>query len=240
MLQRDRRLASALASALAPLLLPLCPRLPHVYSTLPQRPRSSGLLPQVNYFPDGGVARLRVWGDVARDFAGELEGACLSPCLRVVRWGERTEGERERGRESARERKTAWCMCVRACVRSGRPDGALFAGRAVRGAHRHSALSLPRTFPAEPATAPADDCALWRAPRARCSTSRPMLAFSCSLHDFNSLNYSCASLPRRSPVLRTLSRDRGVVGTTGPCARDPPPLHMVFLPPRRVNLDFAG
>jgi hypothetical protein len=27
---------------------------------------------RVNYFPDGGVARLRVWGDVARDFATEV------------------------------------------------------------------------------------------------------------------------------------------------------------------------
>ena len=27
--------------------------------------------------------------------------------------------------------------------------------------------------------------------------------------------------------------------TTCPCARDPPPLHMAFLPPRRVNLDLT-
>ena len=27
---------------------------------------------------------------------------------------------------------------------------------------------------------------------------------------------------------------------TSPCARDPPPLHMAFLPPRRVNLDLIG
>ena len=34
-----------------------------------------------------------------------------------------------------------------------------------------------------------------------------------------------------------------MVGTTpartSPCARDPPPLHMAFLPPRRVNLDLT-
>ena len=42
---------------------------------------------------------------------------------------------------------------------------------------------------------------------------------------------------------RALSRDRGTVGTTptrtSPCARGPPPLHMAFLPPRRVSLDLT-
>ena len=53
----------------------------------------------------------------------------------------------------------------------------------------------------------------------------------------------CTTQPKDDSSLAGLFRETGgVVGTTpartGPCARDPPPLQMAFLPPRRVNLDF--
>ena len=45
----------------------------HYVATPKALPRATHL--RINYFPDGGVARLRVWGDVSRDFATELAAA---------------------------------------------------------------------------------------------------------------------------------------------------------------------
>ena len=53
---------------------------------------------RLNYFPDGGVARLRIWGDVSRDFATELASAPGPIDLAAVENG--GKGRRQRSERS--------------------------------------------------------------------------------------------------------------------------------------------
>mmetsp|Transcript_31970 Transcript_31970/g.41092 ORF Transcript_31970/g.41092 Transcript_31970/m.41092 type:complete len:449 (+) Transcript_31970:18-1364(+) len=49
----------------------------HYFETKQANPRTTHL--RINYYPDGGVARIRVYGDVSRDFASELDGDVVGP-----------------------------------------------------------------------------------------------------------------------------------------------------------------